>query len=68
MTFPGAPIYDRPVRADHAHTKKRSGPSSEALPITINTLLDNGSSETRSADTLCSFTIGLGGSTVLLHN
>ena len=41
----GVPIYDNPVRADQAHTENTSWLSSEVLPITINTLLDNGSSE-----------------------
>ena len=41
----GDPIYESPVRADHAHTKKRSRFSSEESPITINILLDNGSSD-----------------------
>ena len=29
----GVPIYDRPVRADHAHTKKPSWLSPEVSPI-----------------------------------
>ncbi len=32
---PGLPTYDNPVRADQAHTKTPSRPSSEASPITI---------------------------------
>ena len=31
----GDPISESPVRADHAHTKKRSRFSSEESPITI---------------------------------
>ena len=41
----GVPIYDNPVRADHAHTKTPSGFSPEASPIIMYILWDNGSSE-----------------------
>ena len=65
----GVPIYDRPVCTDHAHTQKLpSWPSSEVLPMTIYTLLDNGSSDIWSAEIFWSFNIGLGGSTVLNSN
>ena len=35
MTEPGLPIYDNPVRADHAHTKNPSWLSPEVSPIII---------------------------------
>ena len=41
----GVPMYDRPVCTDQAHTENTSWLSPEVLPITINTLLDNGSSD-----------------------
>ena len=42
---PGVPIYDKPVRADHAHTETLSVSTSEALPIIMYMFWDNGSSE-----------------------
>ena len=35
MNGPEVPIYDNPVRADHAHTEKPSWPSPEELPKII---------------------------------
>ena len=59
----GAPIYDKPVRADHAHTQKDASSSPEGVPITIKTVWDKGSSDLGSVDNFCSVNIGLGGST-----
>ena len=64
---PDVPIYDKPVRADQAHTEKPSGLSPEALPIIMYTFWDNGSSEVWSVEIFVSVNIGLGGSTVLSH-
>ena len=41
----GVPIYESPVRADHAHTAKPSWLSPEVSPIIMYMLVDNGSSE-----------------------
>ena len=41
----GVPIYDSPVRADHAHTENPSWPSPEDSPTIMYMFWDNGSSE-----------------------
>lgn len=41
----GVPIYDRPVRADHAHTENASGFSPDASPTIMYMFWDNGSSD-----------------------
>ena len=61
----GVPIYDKPVCADQAHTETASCSSLEALPMIINMLLDNGSSDIWSEEFSFSI-IGLGGSTVFV--